>query len=66
MIDPHKTLSEVQDLTGMTNNTYVFLIARGVRTFEDLMKYNPHRDIDLIPMDVFREVKGLQRDWRGR
>ena len=66
MIDPHKTLSEVQDLTGMTDNTYLFLIFRGVRTFEEFMKYNPHRDIDLILMDVLREVKGLQRDWRGQ
>ena len=64
MIDPHKTLSEVQDLTGMTDGTYQFLIARGVRTFDDFMRYDPHRDIDTIPMETFREVRGLQRDWQ--
>lgn len=66
MIDPHTTLAELQGLTGMTEQAFRFLSLRGVRTFEDFMRYDPRRDIDLIPIYVYRETRGLQRDLRDQ
>ena len=66
MIDPHTTISELQDLTGMTPEAYAALLAAGVRTFDDFMRYDPKACLCSAPFEVYREIKGLQRDNRDQ
>ena len=66
MIDPHTTLAELQDLTGMTERAFRFLSLRGVRTFDDFMRYDPRPDMLAMSFRTYREIRGLQRDLRDQ
>lgn len=62
MIDPHKTLAELQDLTGMTPEAYTVLLAAKVRTFDGFMHYDPRPHMMQMTAATYREIRGLQRD----